>query len=79
LFGALAAALLVAAWIRRRQHAKAKLAEWAREEAEGDAALPAARAPRSQVAGEPAGGEAAVPAVPTMPVVEHEGRWYTLH
>jgi hypothetical protein len=79
LFGALAAALLVAAWIRRRQHAKAKLAEWAREEAEGDVVPAAARVPRAQVAGEPAGGEAAVPAVPTMPVVEHEGRWYTLH
>jgi Peptidase MA superfamily len=74
----LVAGLAGAAWLKKRRRSKAKLAEWAREEAEMDAALAATR-----VAGEGAAGVAAeddVPArVPSVPVVEHDGRWHTLH
>jgi hypothetical protein len=102
MFGALTGALLVAAWVRRRRQAKAKLAQWAREEAESEVGVDAtasrlvgatasrsigAAASRSIAAQRakppPAGAEAASedgpPRVPSMPVVEHEGRWYTLH
>jgi hypothetical protein len=72
----LIAALATAAWIRRRRHAKAKLAQWALEEAQVDAALPATMSPYAS-----AGAEDDLPAsrVPPAGVVEHEGRWYTLH
>jgi Peptidase MA superfamily len=94
MFGALTGALLLAAWVRRRKQAQAKLAEWAREEAESEFAVDAtasrfvdATASRSITAQRlkqsPAAAEAASedgpPRVPSMPVVEHEGRWYTLH
>jgi hypothetical protein len=72
------AGLAGAAWLKKRRRARAKLAEWAREEAEMDAALAASRAPSE--------GSAAVavdadvpPRVPSVPVVEHDGRWHTLH
>jgi hypothetical protein len=69
-------ALSVAAWARRRKHAREKLAQWAREEAEAAAAA-VPHAP--ELAGaEPPGGPVP-PRIPSVPVVEHEGRWYTLH
>ncbi len=77
MFGALTGALLVAAWVRRRRQAKAKLAEWAREEAESDAAIVTRAVNRST--SPPELPDEAPPRVPSMPVVEHEGRWYTLH
>ncbi len=78
MFGALTGVLLMAAWVRRRRHAKAKLAQWAREEAEGEAATLIRRASQSPAAPE-AAPDVGPPRVPSMPVVEHEGRWYTLH
>jgi hypothetical protein len=78
LFGALMMALLVAAWVRRRDHAKAKLAQWAREEAESEAAV-RMRRPQVVAATRDASPAEDAPRVPSMPVVEHEGRWYTLH
>jgi len=79
LFGALTAALLTAAWARRRKQAKVKLAQWAREEAESEAAIAARRVQRAPGAQELPPDDAAPTRIPSMPVVEHEGRWYTLH
>jgi hypothetical protein len=77
--------LMVAAWIKRRRRAQEKLAQWAREEAAMDAALAVAREPSGEpdlgrVPPEPA-AEDVIPAGrrPSLPVVEHDGRWYTLH
>ena len=74
-----ASGLAIAAWWKRRKRAKAKLAAWAREEAEMDAALATARDRPEVVAAAPT--EEAMPpmASPGVPVVEHQGRWYTLH
>ncbi|MGH7296689.1 MAG: peptidase MA family metallohydrolase [Polyangiaceae bacterium] len=76
----LIAGLALTAWARRRKTAKRKLAEWAKEEAEADAAMVAAR---ERVVAAQAVGEAEdeLPAHvrPGVPLVEHEGRWYTLH
>jgi hypothetical protein len=75
--------LSAAAWLRRRRAAQKKLAQWAREEEEAAAALQAARA--SVAGAEPVGPRAAGAAeplptpIPAVPIVEHEGRWYTLH
>jgi hypothetical protein len=64
-----------AAWMKKRKRAKAKLAEWAREEAEADAVLAARAASPSSP-----GADDDVPArMPSIPVVEHDGRWHTLH
>jgi hypothetical protein len=81
-----------AAWVKRRRQAKEKLARWAREEAEMEAALletqhqqrgeGTAAAPAAQ-----AGESTAAPTEGGMPqgpargirIVEHEGRWYTVH
>jgi hypothetical protein len=75
--------LAVAAWIKKRRRAKAKLALWAREEAEVDAAIAGAQAERRSGAPdaqpEPAREDAIPARMPSVPVVEHEGRWYTLH
>jgi hypothetical protein len=72
------AGLAVAAWMKKRRAAKAKLAEWAREEAEMEARIEAARAQREAVAGAPTDDD--VPQrVPSIPLVEHDGRWYTVH
>ena len=75
----LASGLAVAAWWKRRKRAKAKLAAWEREEAEMDAALAMARDRREVVAAAPT--EEAMPPIASagVPVVEHQGRWYTLH
>jgi hypothetical protein len=75
----LIAALSVAAWGKRRQHAKAKLALWAREEAEAQAAMSVADRATKAAPSETSGEEPPAPRVPAVPVVEHEGRWYTLH
>jgi hypothetical protein len=70
--------LAFAAWLKKRARARAKLAQWAREEAALDAAIAAAEASRKQAELEPAEDE--LPASgPHAPVVEHEGRWYTVH
>jgi hypothetical protein len=66
--------LAAAAWVKRRRRARAKLERWASEEAQIDAAIAAANAP------EPSGGDEDMPSrPPPSGVVEHEGRWYTLH
>jgi hypothetical protein len=72
--------LAVAAWIKKRRRAKAKLAEWAQEEASADAAIATARTNRDTSLATLAGDDA-VPSsrVPSIPVVEHDGRWHTLH
>jgi hypothetical protein len=76
----LIAGLTVVAWAKRRKRAKVKLAQWALEEAEMDAAMVAARERivASQTAPE---GEVDVPPHmrPGIPIVEHKGHWYTLH
>jgi len=69
--------LAVAAWVKRRRRAKAKLAQWAQEEAEMDGAIAAADAARA--AHRAPGDEELPPRMPSLPVVEHEGRWYTVH
>ncbi|HXX69601.1 MAG TPA: peptidase MA family metallohydrolase [Polyangiaceae bacterium] len=79
---ALIAVLSVAAWVKRGQRARARLAQWAREEAEAQAA---ASTPSGMVtagatpSAEPQSGAGAALRRPSVPVVEHEGRWYTLH
>ena len=74
----LIAGLAGAAWMKKRRRAKAKLAEWAREEAEMDTVLAASRAERASAAS--AATDEDVPArMPSVPVVEHDGRWHTLH
>jgi len=70
------AGLAVAAWVKKRRAAIAKLAQWAREEAEMDAATAAAERERRSP---PPGDDGLPPRVPSIPVVEHEGRWYTVH
>jgi Peptidase MA superfamily len=73
------AGLAAVAFVKRRRRSKAKLADWAREEAEMDAALLAAR---DRVTAEAPGAiEEDVPpyAKPGVPIIEHDGRWYTLH
>jgi hypothetical protein len=67
-------ALAALAWVKKRREAKAKLLQWAREEARAETALTAA--PRAQ----PGSGEEELPVrPPSLPMVEHEGRWYTVH
>jgi hypothetical protein len=74
----LIAGLAGAAWLKKRRRARAKLAEWAREEAEMDAAIAAASGVRE--AGPGASTDDDVPQrMPSIPVVEHDGRWHTLH
>jgi hypothetical protein len=70
--------LAAAAYMKKRRAAKAKLAEWTREEAEMDARIEAARAQREAVAGTPV-DDTVPPRVPSIPLVEHDGRWYTVH
>jgi hypothetical protein len=77
----LIAGLAGAAWLKKRRRARAKLAEWAREEAEMDTALAVSGAAREGAAAAARGAaEEDVPArMPSVPVVEHDGRWHTLH
>ncbi len=67
--------LLVAGYIRRRRRSSATLARWEREEAAELAALDAINDEQSLLE---QAGEAAV-AKAGVPLVEHQGRWYTLH
>jgi hypothetical protein len=87
------AGLMVAAWMKRRRRAQATLAQWAREEAEQQARAQAPPAPvRHLATASPSdaqpGHDVSVPEVPSgrrssmppsLPLVEHDGRWYTLH
>ena len=66
-----------AAWLKKRRRAKLKLAEWAREEAEMDAVLAASRVEHDPASIVPA--HEVPPRMPSIPVVEHDGRWHTLH
>jgi hypothetical protein len=87
----LVVALTIAAYVKRSRQAKAKLAQWAREEAEAQARLVGQAGQLAQLrpvivssppAPDPAATDADAPEVapmPSIPVVEHEGRWYTLH
>lgn len=72
--------LAVVAWVKRRKRTKLKLEQWAREEAEMDAAEVAARERMEREKGIP-GDDADVPSHvrPNVPVIEHEGRFYTVH
>lgn len=73
------------AWARRRRRTKAKLDQWAREEAEMDAAAEAARErlerEKTALASAASSDDDDLPdhPKPGVPVVEHEGRWYILH
>jgi hypothetical protein len=72
--------LAMVAWIKRRKRAKEKLAAWAREEAEMALALAAAERERAAKIPQPSGDDD-LPSGPRpgVPIVEHEGRWYTVH
>jgi hypothetical protein len=69
--------LMIVGWARRRRQSKAKLAQWEREDAAMDAEIATAAAERD------------APHVPDMhggvvgraplPMIEHDGNWYTLH
>lgn len=73
-------ALAGVAWARRRKRAKEKLAQWAREEAEMEAAIAAADRDRTAKSVAPPAEEALPGSLaPGVPLVEHEGRWYTVH
>ncbi len=78
LLWALIAGLSVVAWARRRSQARAKLAEWDREEAAMAVAVAVPSAlPKTSA---PAAEEAMPPRFSTsVPIVEHDGHWYTLH
>ncbi len=78
LLWSLIAGLACAAWVRRRKQARAKLAEWAREEA---AMALAASTPSGVTEVHTLPVEDAMPPrfSTSIPVVEHEGHWYTLH
>ncbi len=67
-----------AAWLKKRRRAKAKLAEWAREEAAMDTVLAAASA-ATEGSVSPAAEDEVPQRMPSIPVVEHDGRWHTLH
>lgn len=69
--------LAVAAWVTRTRRAKAKLAQWALEEARANAAPPLVAVTAGAVG--PPSDEPMPARIPSVPVVEHEGRWYTLH
>ncbi|MGH7272202.1 MAG: peptidase MA family metallohydrolase, partial [Polyangiaceae bacterium] len=62
------------AWVKKRRRDKAKLAEWARDEA-GIDTLPAVEDTRSPTPLD----EASPPRMPSIPIVEHEGQWHILH
>ncbi len=72
--------LAIVAFMRRRKRAKLKLEQWAREEAEMDAAEAAARERMEREKGIPGEEDEVPPHMrPGVPVIEHEGRWYTVH
>jgi hypothetical protein len=65
---------LIAAWFRRRKRAKAKLAEWTREEEAERAALARIEA----LVAEEDDMQGAILRAP-VPIVQHDGNWHTLH
>ena len=73
--------LAAAAWMKRRKRAREKLARWAQEEAAMEAALVTVASERAKEVAAAAPAEDPVPSGPTrgIPVVEHQGRWYTVH
>jgi len=75
----LIAGLAGTAWMKKRRVARAKLAEWAREEAEMDAQIEAARALRENAAAGAPTEDDVPQRMPSIPLVEHDGRWYTVH
>jgi hypothetical protein len=66
---------LIAAWVRRRRRAKAKLAQWEREELEEERA---SRARSEAIAAMEDEADGPILRAP-VPVVRHEGHWHTLH
>jgi hypothetical protein len=76
----LIAGLATAAWVKRRKRAREKLDRWAQEEAEMRTTLAASDRELAEQA-PAAAHEDELPPGPTpgIPVVEHEGRWYTVH
>lgn len=76
LWGA-AVAMLVAAYVKRRRRARAVLARWEREEAEEDAR----RAAQAKTADADATGDDPAQPLPAVawPMVQHDGRWHSLH
>ena len=69
--------LMVVGYLRRRRQAKAKLAQWEREEAALDAALTRVRAPGDAPPAPEPPFPMAKPA--DLPRVQHDGSWHTLH
>jgi hypothetical protein len=64
--------MLVVAWMRRRKKAKETLARWAKEEAEEDARRAAVVEAAAEV---PFTGVARR----SIPTIQHDGEWHTLH
>lgn len=62
--------ILVVAWVRRRKKAKETLARWAREEAEEDA---------RRAAVVDAIDDATFVVRRSVPTIQHDGEWHTLH
>ena len=71
--------VLAVGWVRRRRRSKAKLEQWQREDDALDAAIAATPAASLRDDHAPA-HEMIAPARPArLPMVEHDGNWYTLH
>jgi hypothetical protein len=62
--------MLVVAWVRRRRKAKETLARWAKEEAEEDA---------RRAAVVEATADVQLVARRSIPTIQHDGEWHTLH
>jgi hypothetical protein len=66
-------------WVRKRKQARAKLAEWEAEERAMETAMAAAKARTLDELGDEQPMGPAIDRKPPVPMVEHEGNWYTLH
>jgi hypothetical protein len=66
-------------WVRKRRQARAKLAEWEAEERAMETAMAAAKARTLDELGEEQPMSATLEQKPPVPMVEHDGTWYTLH
>jgi len=64
--------MLLVAWVRRRRKAKETLARWAKEEAEEDAR-------RAAVVEAAAMSNVEFVARRSIPTIQHDGEWHTLH
>jgi hypothetical protein len=62
--------MLVVAWVRRRRKSKETLARWAKEEAEED---------RLRAAVVEVAAETSFLARRSVPTIQHDGEWHTLH